>query len=72
MSRYLVMNIGCIECGVSSDVVGVYDSEDEANRVSQVCSDKLSWREGGQNAFEVFDLQKRQAEEYSEVLAWRP
>ena len=68
MKRYMVFNIGCIECGVSSDVVGFYDTKEEAQNVTAVCYDKLEWREGGQNSFKIFDLTKAQAEEYAEVL----
>ena len=72
MKRYLVMNIGCIECGVSSDVVGRYDTRAEAGRVADTCNEKLHWREGGQNSFEVFDLLAPQAEEYAQALALEP
>lgn len=41
MKRYLVMNIGCIECGVSSGVVGRYDTRAEADRVAETCNEKL-------------------------------
>lgn len=53
---YLVMNIGCIECGVSSAVVGVFASRERAEAIANSCYEKYSWREGGQNAFEVFEL----------------
>lgn len=66
--RWMVFNIGCIECGVSSDVVGFYETEEEARQVSKVLNDKLHWREGGQNDFEVFDTTAEQAEEYREAL----
>lgn len=65
---FLVMNIGCIECGVSSGVVGVYETQDEADAIASKCDHHLSWREGGQNSFEVFDLSAEQAAEYSEVI----
>lgn len=68
MKRFLVFNVGCIECGVSSNVVGVYDTGEEAQNVAIACNDKLHWREGGQNSFEIFDLARPQAEEYVEVL----
>jgi len=68
MKRYMVFNVGCIECGVSSDVVGLYETKEEADKVAETCNDKLHWREHGQNSFEVFDLHKPQAEEYTEVL----
>jgi len=68
MGRYLVFNIGCIECGVSSNVVGVYETKDEALVVAKKCDENLGWREHGQNAFAVFDLLAPQAEEYRDVL----
>ena len=56
MERYIVVNIGCIECGVSSDIVGVFTNKEKAESVASACDEKYSWREGGQNAFEVFEL----------------
>ncbi len=53
---FLVINIGCIECGVSSNVVGVFSSEEKANRIADDCGEKFNWREGGQNQFQVFPL----------------
>lgn len=53
---FLVMNIGCIECGVSSNVVGVFTDKDTAQAVADTCQDKYYFREGGQNSFEVFEL----------------
>ena len=66
--RYLVMNIGCIECGVSSAVAGLYDSEKEAQNVAHILQNALSWRESGQNRFEVFDLHAAIAEEYVDAI----
>lgn len=51
---WLVMNIGCIECGVSSAVVGLFSDKITADNVAEKCSQKYDWREGGQNSFEVF------------------
>lgn len=53
---FVVVNIGCIECGVSSNIVGVFPSEEEAQKVADACETKYEWREGGQNSFEVFPL----------------
>ena len=68
MKRFLVFNVGCIECGVSSNVVGMYDTQEEADKVAAACDKALGWREGGQNSFEVFDLAAPQAQEYADVL----
>jgi hypothetical protein len=67
--RWLVFNVGCIECGVSSNVVGTYSDHAEATRVAVALDHECSWREGGQNSFEVFDLDAPQDPEYSEALA---
>lgn len=69
LKPWLVFNIGCIECGVSSNVVGTYASEEEARHVAAICDAALDWRGGGQNAFEVFDLSAPQAAEYAEAIA---
>jgi hypothetical protein len=53
---FLVINIGCIECGVSSNIVGLFETEEQANIIAEKCNNKYSWREGGQNNFEVFPL----------------
>lgn len=53
---YLVMNIGCIECGVSSQIVGLFADKAIADSVAEQCYKLHSWREHGQNAYEVFEL----------------
>lgn len=53
---YLVMNIGCIECGVSSKIVGIFADYARAEAVADACNELHSWREGGQNLYEVFEL----------------
>jgi hypothetical protein len=65
---WMVFNVGCIECGVSSDVVGFYSTEEEAKQIAQACEDELNWRQGGQNSFAVFDLRAPQAQEYTDVI----
>lgn len=67
--KWMVFNIGCIECGVPSNVVGLYETQIEADAVADLLGDKLSWRYGGQNSFEVFDLSAPQDAEYTDVLA---
>lgn len=73
MSTYLVVNIGCLECGVSSNIVAALASRAEADALAEACMSEFSWREGGQNEFEVFELPEIGviAEEYRELLAAR-
>lgn len=56
MGQYIVFNIGCIECGVSSAIVGVFDSEAVAEQWAADLNKRLHWREGGQNSYEVFPM----------------
>lgn len=67
---YLVMNIGCIECGVSSAVVGIFNNEAKAQEIADKCQEVHGWREGGQNNFEVFELPmiNEVAEEYRDAV----
>lgn len=53
---YLLMDIGCIECGVSSKVVGVFADEAKANALAEELQESHFWRDGGQNNFQVFLL----------------
>jgi hypothetical protein len=53
---FLVINIGCIECGVSSQVVGLFKTKEEADKIADKCIEKYYWRHGGQNEFTVFPL----------------
>lgn len=53
---YLVVNIGCLDCRVSSQIVGLFETEEEASEIARKCLDKYSWRECGNNNFEVFPL----------------
>ena len=53
---WIVVNIGCIECGVSSNIVGVFSDEARAHDLALQFDKKYSWREGGQNEFVVFPM----------------
>ena len=68
MTHFLLFNIGCIECGVGSAIVGVFEHEAEAQAHAERLSETHHWRDGGQNAFEVFPLPETlgvTAEEYA-------
>ena len=67
---YVVVNIGCIECRVSSNIVGYYNNKEKAEKITEICKDLFEWREGGENKFKVFELDELNAtlDEYSEVL----
>lgn len=59
VSRWLVIDIGCLECGNPSEVLGTYPSQEDARAAhpeAQLASDMDShdWRGGG--VLVIFDL----------------
>lgn len=69
---YILVNIGCIECGVDSNIVGVFDDLEKA----EVLKDDLDasdavWRQGGQNHYKIFSMPELNVinEEYKEYLS---
>lgn len=54
--KYLAMDIGCIECGESSAVIGVFSTAAEAEAACEVAriEQGKNWR--GQHSMEVFEL----------------
>ena len=69
MGKWIVVNIGCIECGVGSNIVGVFTDEGRAVDIAKEFDKKFNWRDGGQNSFEVFEMPKLNiiADEYNET-----
>ena len=51
---WLVVDIGCIECGASSEIVGMFDDEVAANAIADQLHNGADFRDGGQYRFEVF------------------
>jgi hypothetical protein len=56
VNTYLVVDIGCIHCGISSNVVGLFETEDQANDVAKKCQDEYGSH--ATSSFEVFPLPK--------------
>jgi hypothetical protein len=54
MKKFLAMDIGCHECGVGSVVVGVFDTEAEAEKSIEGME---GWRDGGQSLQEIFEIE---------------
>lgn len=68
--KYILVNIGCIECGVSSDIVGIFD-EDAVRDIARACKREYGWREGGQNAFKYFEVPEEDMinPQYCEIIS---
>lgn len=54
--NWILVNIGCIECGVSTNIVGVFTDKAVAEAHRERLYETHDWREGGQNAFEIFPM----------------
>ena len=54
--RWLVFDVGCLECGVRSQPIGVYDTEDQAVAAGKLWDEQGREPDGGQHSVQVFDL----------------
>jgi hypothetical protein len=54
--KYLAFDIGCIECGEESAVIGVYDTAQAAETACEAAAvkQKADWH--GQHSMQVFEL----------------
>lgn len=53
---WLVFNIGCLHCSVTSAIVGVFAAKHQADFIAEVLNKKMSWRQDGHNIYTVFPL----------------
>lgn len=63
MTVYVAVDIGCIECGEPSAVLGVFGTEDAADAAVRVAWEK--WHddaEAGTHNFEIFQIEYTPAE----------
>ena len=59
--RWLAFDIGCIECGEASAVIGTFDTEAEANTAADAAEEAQRANWWGQHYFEVYDLMAEDA-----------
>lgn len=52
---WIVVEIGCIECGVPSNVVGVFPDKNAADSAARALTRSGPYR-GGENRYDVFQL----------------
>jgi len=56
--RWIVIDIGCHECGVDSVLVGTYRSKYGAVRArNRLLKETEGWRDGGQSIPQVFEVE---------------
>lgn len=53
---WIVVDIGCIECGESSDLVGIFSTEEKANSVCSQLNNSRATFTRSQHEFDVFEL----------------
>lgn len=53
---FVAVDIGCIECGEQSSVLGVFDNEEAAELVRDKAQKKQSKEWKGQHDFQVFEV----------------
>ena len=63
--KYMVVQIGCIECGVSSYPIGIYDTLEEARKVRRAHPSTRE-SEGGDGYVEIWAIDR--GENYVEIL----
>lgn len=56
--KYIAMDIGCIECGEDSRLLGVFATEAEAEAACKVAREKQAANWYGQHSMEVFVWQE--------------
>lgn len=54
--KYLVFDIGCLECGEESSIVGVFSNKKNAEKARNKAEEKQKKNWTGQHSFEIFEL----------------
>lgn len=61
MKIFVVIDVGCHECGVDSEPIGAYVSRDVAESAAAKRDVETGkWRDGGQTYAEVFEMEAPQ------------
>lgn len=57
MTVWVVIDVGCHECGVDSEPVGIYATADEAKTASDARDAETGqWRDGGRTYCQTFEM----------------
>ena len=55
---YVVVDIGCIECGEPSHVIGIFTNREQAKAICKEHERKYDEYHSGQHEFQVFEIRK--------------
>lgn len=56
--KYVVVDIGCIECGEPSSVLGIFTDKEKAIEISKKCEEYQEKNWIGQHYFEIYEVDK--------------
>lgn len=56
--KYVLVDIGCIECGEPSSVLGIYTDLTKAKEILKKCEEYQNEHWHGQHSFEIFEVNK--------------
>ncbi len=64
--KYAVLDIGCIECGEQSAILGIFDDQQKAKEVMKKYEEiqRVNWT--GQHYFEIVEVKEENVELYDE------
>lgn len=54
--RWLAFDVGCIECGEESSIIGTFATQQEAEQAACIAQEAQNKNWKGQHSMEVFDL----------------
>lgn len=66
MMKYIVLDIGCIECGEESAILGIFDNKQKAEEVMEKYDKIQSNNWHGQHYFEIIEVKEENVELYNE------
>ena len=52
---YVAVDIGCLECGQSSDLLGLFDTKESAEAACEKAAKEQRKKWTGEHSFEVFE-----------------
>lgn len=56
MKKYLAFDIGCIECGEESKVIGIFNTKEEVENACEEAEEEQKKHWTGQHSMEVFEI----------------
>ena len=56
--KYVVVDIGCIECGEPSSVLGIFTDIEKAKDIMKRCEEYQDKNWTGQHYFEIYEVSK--------------